>query len=179
MTNDLVTQLLHWYQQKHPNYAGSNMANAQSLLYLEQLAEQLLLPVQNQFGPISISYGFTSSPLLRYLIKHSPGDMGPSLDQHASLELNTRGNRICQRDGAACDFWVQGYETRMHIIAQYITESLPFDRLYFYGKDRPIHLSIGPENARYALLRYRNKNGIRVNGESGTGSTTPQLFIDL
>ena len=35
-------------------------------------------------------------------------------------------------------------------VAQWIVVNLPFDRLYFYGKDRPLHVSIAPEN-NYAI----------------------------
>jgi|GEM_PF-4659276 len=38
----------------------------------------------------------------------------------------------------------------MDEIARYITANLAFDRLYFYGKDKPLHISTGPENAKYA-----------------------------
>jgi hypothetical protein len=57
--------------------------------------------------------------------------MSPEIDQHATHELNSRGNQICKLDGTACDILVAGYEKQMHIIAQYIITELPFDRLYF------------------------------------------------
>jgi hypothetical protein len=33
-------------------------------------------------------------------------------------------------------------------VAEWIAANTPFDRLYFYGKDRPIHVSYGPEQKR-------------------------------
>ena len=105
--------------------------------------------------------------------------MAPNLDQHAAMEVNSRSNRICKRDGAACDFYLAGYEQRMDIIAAYITEHLSFDRLYFYGKDRPIHVSIGPNPARYALIRETRRDGVRVNKKSAYGDATLKLFNPL
>src|SRR5690606_19112863 len=90
--------------------------------------------IEDSFGKVSITYGFTSPELLRHILKHSPGDMAPEIVQHASMEFNTRGSRICKRDGASCDFYVEGYQQRMDVIARFIVNSLHFDRLYFYGK---------------------------------------------
>lgn len=175
----LTKQLLTWHLGKHPEYLGNNIASPQSLDYLKLLTEELLLPLEHNFDQILITYGFTSHPLLRYLQKNSPNDMGPNIDQHASMELNTKGRRICSRDGAACDFHIQGYEQRMNVVAKYIINNLPFDRLYFYGDTNPIHLSIGPNNNRYVLIRTRNKSGKRVNRGSATGSAALHFFDDL
>ncbi|MFV8452837.1 hypothetical protein ACNO65_22680 [Vibrio campbellii] len=95
------------------------------------------------------------------------------------MELNSQGNRICKRDGAACDFYVQGYEQRMDEVAKYICTNLEFDRLYFYGKDRPIHISVGSENTRYVLIREKRSDGLRVNKKSAKGSATRTLFDNL
>ncbi|GAM62963.1 hypothetical protein JCM19232_4640 [Vibrio ishigakensis] len=50
----------------------------------------------------------------------------------------------------------------MHKVALYITQNLPFDRLYFYGKDRPLHVSFGPDQSRYIQYRRTKENGDRV-----------------
>uniref|UniRef100_UPI000B353111 hypothetical protein n=1 Tax=Thaumasiovibrio occultus TaxID=1891184 RepID=UPI000B353111 len=157
----------------------SNHPNNKSKQQLEILSGTILQPLHSQFGAINITYGFTSQALLRYILKNSPGDMAPRVDQHASMELNSRGNRICRRDGAACDFVVAGYEHRMDEIAKYICKYLPFDRLYFYGKRRPLHISIGPENTHYALLRKTGNDGRRVNSKSATGVDTQALFDNV
>ena len=39
----------------------------------------------------------------------------------------------------------------MREVADWIIANLPFDRLYFYGADRPIHVSYGPQNSRAAF----------------------------
>ena len=36
-------------------------------------------------------------------------------------------------------------------LADWIIENLPFDRLYFYGSARPLHVSFGPSNQRSAF----------------------------
>lgn len=169
--------LITWHQQKHTNYKGANQAtDHESQQALQQLCRNLLEPVEKQFAKIIITYGFTSFDLLNYIKKNSPGDMAPELDQHAAFELNSRGNRICKRDGAACDIFVAGYENQMHVIAQYIINELPFDRLYFYGSDRPIHISFGPEHSRYLHVKQRNELGKRNIGKGATGNKALALL---
>ncbi|WP_281222275.1 hypothetical protein [Photobacterium sanguinicancri] len=175
----MFEQLLNWHLSKHPHYTLDNIANPPSYQQLSLLSDKLLIPIENHLGTINVTYGFTCHSLLRYILKNSSGDMAPDIDQHASMEINTRGNRICKRDGAACDILVAGYENRMDEVAKYIAQSLPFDRLYFYGKNKPIHISVGPENARYALIRHTRSDGLRVNKKSATGSATAKLFDDL
>jgi len=172
-------ELLNWYQIKHADYLGENPINPQSERQLQHLQNEIIRPLQTQFGEVHVTYGYTSHSLLRWILKNSPGDMAPDIDQHASMELNSKGKRICKRDGAACDFYVEGYENRMDEVAKYICTHLAFDRLYFYGKNKPIHISIGPENSRYALIRQTRSDGLRVNTKSANGNATQTLFDDL
>ncbi|MDA0108179.1 hypothetical protein OH456_08485 [Vibrio sp. La 4.2.2] len=174
----LDPRLINWHLKEHSVFTGGNKPSSSSYQQLVLLHMGILEPL-SQLGEVSITYGFTSHTLLRYLLSNSSGDMAPNIDQHASMELNSKGNRICKRDGAACDFYVQGYEQRMDEIAKYICMNLEFDRLYFYGKDRPIHISVGPENARYALIREKRSDGLRVNKKSAKGSATQTLFDNL
>ena len=171
--------LVNWYKCKHPEYLGSNVTNELSASELQCLMIHILQPIEQEFGKITVTYGYTSHSLLRWILKNSPGDMAPAIDQHASMELNSKGKRICKRDGAACDFYVEGYENRMDEVAKYICTHLAFDRLYFYGKNKPIHISTGPENSRYALIRQARSDGLRVNMKSAKGSATQTLFDDL
>ncbi|MHC6527714.1 hypothetical protein [Vibrio proteolyticus] len=175
----MIRNLLDWHTKSHTIYSRGNEVNPQSLRQLHHLSSSILAPLKKRFGEIRITYGFTSYELIRFILKHSPGDIAPDVDQHAAMELNSKGNRICKRDGAACDFYVQGYEQRMDEIAKYICLNLEFDRLYFYGKDRPIHVSVGPENTRYALIREKRSDGLRVNKKSTKGSATQTLFDNL
>lgn len=102
--------------------------------------------------------------------------MAPSLDQHASMENNSKGNRICKRDGAACDFYIEDQMGQMDKVAQYIIEHLPFDRLYYYGRNKPIHVSVGAENARYVQCRTTKHDGTRVAGRYAYGKRALKLF---
>jgi DNA phosphorothioation-associated putative methyltransferase len=113
---------------------------------LVQLATHVLDPVIEYFGDIILTYGFCS----RELAKQVPGRTAPKLDQHASHELNTHKNLICARLGAAVDFLVT--DESMLEVAQWVVNHTPFDRLYFYGDDRPLHVSYGPDSKREIVL---------------------------
>ena len=39
-------------------------------------------------------------------------------------------------------------------VAQWIVAHTPFDRLYFYGDDLPIHVSFGPNHDRQVVLMF-------------------------
>ena len=112
---------------------------------LFQLASQVLDPVIDYFGGIKLTFGFCSSELG----KHIKEKVEPSLDQHGSHEKKKNGKFICERLGAACDFIVEDEDMRE--VADWIIENLPFDRLYFYGSDRPLHVSFGPSHQRAAF----------------------------
>lgn len=170
-------KLMNWHQTKHTEFTGENIAQQnESNDALNALTKELLEPIEKQFGEIKITYGFTSFELLKYIKKNSPGDMAPDLDQHAAFELNSRDNRICKRDGAACDLYVKGYENQMHIIAAYIINALPFDRLYFYGSDRPIHITFGPDHKRYLHVKKRDEHGKRNLGRGATGEKAIRIL---
>lgn len=102
---------------------------------LYELATNILDPVIDYFGMIKLTYGFCSPELGR----HIKGRIAPKLDQHAAHDFNRLGKPVCPRLGAAVDFLIE-YEN-MEDVARWIMENLPFDRLYFYGPDRPIHVS--------------------------------------
>lgn len=109
---------------------------------LTDLAEHILDPTIDYFGMIKVTYGFCSAALAREI----PGRIAPELDQHASHERKRNGTPICKRLGAACDFQVEDED--MEEVALWVAANTPFDRLYYYGKDRPIHVSFGPEHKR-------------------------------
>jgi DNA phosphorothioation-associated putative methyltransferase len=102
---------------------------------LYDLCVSILDPVIEYFGSIRLTYGFASQALTSKI----DGRIAPKLDQHASHECNRLGNPICDRLGAAVDFIVE--DECMLEVAQWIVVNTPFDRLYFYGADRPIHIS--------------------------------------
>ena len=120
---------------------------------LYDLAVNIVNPVMDYFGGIELTYGFCS----RELSKHITHRVDPSRDQHASHEVNTRGNLICKRLGAACDFKVP--DESMLEVAQWIVENTPFDRLYFYGDDKSVHVSYGPEQSRAVVIMSESAAG--------------------
>lgn len=89
-----------------------------------------------------------------------PGRIDPSRDQHAGHELRPDGEPICRRLGQAADFWIPGLCSG--VLAAWVAARLPFDRLYFYGTDRPIHVSAGPEEARAVVSMLPGPSGRRV-----------------
>jgi hypothetical protein len=106
----------------------------------------ILDPVIDQFGKIKLTYGFCSHDLGKNIKKR----VAPKLDQHADHELNSKGNFICPRLGFAIDFIVENKDMRE--VADWIYYNTPFDRLYFYGNNRPIHVSFGPKTKKNMLI---------------------------
>ena len=109
--------------------------NPETYNALYDLCNLILDPVIDYFGPINLTYCF-SSPALSAKIG---GRIAPKLDQHASHEFNRLGKPVCDRLGAAVDFIVS--DENMLEVAKWIVSNTPFDRLYFYGVDRPLHVS--------------------------------------
>jgi DNA phosphorothioation-associated putative methyltransferase len=120
---------------------------------LHDLAVQVLDPVIDYFGMIQLTYGFCS----RELAKEISGRIAPDRDQHAAHELNRRGKAICNRLGAAADFIVE--DESMLEVAQWIVTNTPFDRLYFYGDNKPIHVTFGPNHDKQIVRMAPSKSG--------------------
>jgi putative transposase len=93
------------------------------------------------------------------LFRHINRRISPPIDQHASYELNTKGDLVCSRGGAAVDFSCVNVSSLQ--IAQWIAKNCPFDRLYFYGVERPIHVSIGPDKNRRIILMRKSETSDR------------------
>ncbi|MFK0570303.1 hypothetical protein [Endozoicomonas sp.] len=129
----------------------------QSWQALADLATHILDPVYEQFGGLEITYGFCS-PSLATARKKLAKEQGvlpsiyPTLDQHSCLEKNKKGDIICPRGGAACDFHVP--DTSSLEVTIWLVKQLPFDRLYFYGHDKPIHVSYnsGSQSAAISIM---------------------------
>ncbi|WP_368622615.1 DNA phosphorothioation-associated putative methyltransferase [Paraburkholderia sp. BR13444] len=120
---------------------------------LHALAVHVLDPVIDYFGPIRLTYGFSSPELSKQI----QSGIAPKLDQHAACEHSSRGKLLCERGGAACDFIVD--DEAMDEVALWIIDHTPFDRLYFYGPDRPIHVSYSNEPAGVAYMMVRSTDG--------------------
>jgi hypothetical protein len=120
---------------------------------LYELAKNVLDPVIEYFGMIQLTYGFCSHELA----KHIPARIAPKLDQHAAHELNSKKNSICERLGAAVDFIIE--DENMNEVAEWIMQNTPFDRLYFYCDNRPIHVSYSSEPKGECVDMFANKTG--------------------
>lgn len=134
---------------------SNSPTTAESFNALADLTRYILDPVVDYFGAIRLTYGFCSRALGKLITK----DVAPALDQHAAHERTRAGKPICGRGGAAVDFMVEDED--MAGVAEWIFENLPFDRLYFYGANRPIHVSYGPEEKRH-FITIRQHAGRRV-----------------
>ena len=120
------------------------------------LATNLIDPIVDYFGPIKLTYGFCSQELG----KEIKGRVAPKLDQHAAYEKNRKGNYICDRLGAAVDFLVEDED--MLGVVEWIVNNLTFDRIYFYGSGRPIHVSYSATPTREVYELVSTKSGARV-----------------
>jgi hypothetical protein len=122
---------------------------------LYDLAVNILDPVIDYFGMIELTYCFCSPELAKQI----PARIAPELDQHAAHELNRKGRPICLRLGAAADFLVRDED--MAEVARWIMANLPYDRLYYYGPDKPVHVSYSERPAGEAY-EMRVVGGRRV-----------------
>lgn len=107
--------------------------------FISQLANDILEPCLLEFGNLELTYGFCGKKLSQ-TIKKGKGGIHPPLDQHAGMEINKNGNLICPRGGIAADFHCLPVSSLD--VAKFIVRTLSFDRLYFYGENRPIHVSV-------------------------------------
>lgn len=123
---------------------------------MRALCAAVLDPLVERFGRLDLTYAFASSALTRQIA----GRIHPPLDQHAGHERSRTGKPVCERLGLAVDLVVPGADSR--IVAAWIVEHTAFDRLYFYGSDRPLHVSAGPAVTRQIVEMRRGPSGRRV-----------------
>ncbi|GAA4493791.1 hypothetical protein [Pseudaeromonas paramecii] len=114
------------------------------------LAQGLLDPLWEQFGRPELTFGFCGARLRQLILANTSPRIAPKLDQHAAHELTRQGQLVCPRGGAAIDFYYPGQNS--HRIAQWLAQHLPFDRLYLYGPQRPLHLSFSSSPAGQLIL---------------------------
>ena len=124
-----------------------------SWLAISELSKNLMDPIKNKYGDLKLTYGFCSHKLSLKIKKA----INPQKDQHCSYEVNSAGKRLCIRGGAACDFYIPNTNSRE--VASWIVKNLPFDRLYFYGDNKPIHLSYGLEHKKQIVIMNKGPSG--------------------
>ena len=171
-------ELIEWHRKNH-NFTGDNRPKiTSSQLSLEKLLRLILLPVQQRIGKPEITYGFTCFELKKYIQKYSPKGTAPELDQHCAFEVNSKGNQICSRGGAACDFYVNGMPSSQ--IVRFVTRELEYDRIYFYGDERPIHVSIHlTDSLRHLQVMNMSSTNRRYPGVKAYGEKASQLAETL
>ena len=179
LNHPLADKLTDWYKDRH-DIDLDNMPNDQlSKDLICDLIGHILIPIERKFGDITITYGFTSAKLNRFIQKESAQGTYPSLDQHSACERNTKGKHICERGGLACDFTVEEFENRMNKVTDFIVNNLNFDKIYYYGEDRPVHISINKICERHLQIMNLSKNGRRIPGKKAYGEDAKLLTAEL
>jgi hypothetical protein len=120
--------------------------NPESVRSLEVLQFKILIPIISKFGAenFRITYGFCSKDLKKFITREKPR-VSFEVDQHMACEVNSKGNYFCRHLGAACDFKVLGVDSKKVVS---FLRGLDFDSIYYYGSDRPIHVSWSPTPRR-------------------------------
>ena len=147
--------------------------NPESINAIKELNRFIVEPIIDRFGlsKFKLTYGFCSSDLKRFLAKKDPitgiknGRVEPSIDQHMAHELNRNGKYFCTRLGAACDLFIVDFSSDK-LVDWILKAKLPFDSLYFYGKERPIHISYGAQHKRdiwtFTATGTPTKKGLKI-----------------
>jgi hypothetical protein len=149
-------QLIECGETQQTTGVANQPKQPDSYTSLYELAINVLDPVIDYFGMIHLTYGFCSHELGKHIQKR----VAPKLDQHAAHERNSKNNLICSRLGAAVDFIVE--DENMREVTDWIAENTPFDRLYFYGEHRPIHVSFSAEPKGEIIDLVITENGRQI-----------------
>jgi len=139
---------------KYKDIININPIETDTYEAIKLLCINLLDPIVDNFGNLTLTYGFASRDLTK-LIK---GRISPTKDQHAGYEKMKSGRYICSRLGQAVDFYIEKFDSN-ELVNWVIQKKLPFDRMYFYGSNKPIHLSYGPDNKKQLVHMIKLKNG--------------------
>lgn len=123
---------------------------------IDELAVHIIDPLISEFGNVVLTYGF-ASPALTKVIERN---VAPRIDQHAGHELRKTGTPVCSRLGQSADFLIPGTNSRD--VAAWIITNLAFDRLYYYGCEKPIHVSYGKKNRNVCYVMHVTHLGRRI-----------------
>jgi hypothetical protein len=141
--------------QKYKDNIDPFPKNPETITAIQNLNKFIIDPIIDYFSQDKfwLTYGFCSPDLKRFLTKKDPetgiknGRVAPSRDRHMSHEINRNGKYYCKRLGAACDFLITDVSSD-RVVDWILFQKLPFDSLYFYGNERPIHISYGEQHRR-------------------------------
>jgi hypothetical protein len=155
---------------------GGSVAEPQQLeswRMLAGLAQEVLDKIVDEFdvgqepaNPLELTYGFSGQALVRRI----RGRIAPTLDQHAALELDKHGHRICRRGGAAVDLRLYGLDSDVLLV--WLLENIPYDRAYYYGPKFPLHVSWSPEPVRQCWEMIKGPSGRRIPRPISIGERT-------
>ena len=118
---------------------------------IEEISCKILDRIQDNFGEIEFTYGFCSISLQKKIKKN----IYPKTDQHAGFETDKKGNVICNRGGIAVDFKITNLSSLE--LSRWIVQHCNFDRIYYYGKERPIHISLNRNPISQIILMQFKK----------------------
>lgn len=177
LTHPLGKKLIEWYRDVHNIDIDNQPTSPQSRASLELLLNELLIPIERKFGRIKVTYGFTSAALKQYIVKNSPEGTCPELDQHSSFEVNSKGRQVCSRGGAACDISASNIDSAD--IVRFIVNKLNYDRIYFYGNQRPLHISVNSSPNLHLQVMKESTGGKRYPAEKAFGKSAMKLAEDL
>jgi hypothetical protein len=175
LKHPLANQLFNWYQERRDISLDNVPKESESIDSALLMIETVLLPINNEFGDINITYGFVSAELNKYIQKNSSSGTYPSIDQHSASEPNNADNKICKRHGLACDFTISGYEKEMDKVMNFIVNNLDFDKIYYYGESRPIHVSVGEKAEKHLQIMNVSDKGRRIPGKKAFGNKAKVL----
>lgn len=130
-----------------------------SLDALVSLCETVLDPVIDEFGSMSLTYCLAGANLSRRVEK-TVGRIAPRLDQHAAFERNRRNRRVCDRGGVAADFRIAGQSSLD--VAKWVVSNTQFDRLWYYGPMKPIHVSANVHPLGQVVILRPGPTGKRI-----------------
>ena len=145
------TQTYHKFAEKIDPFPK----NPETITAIYSLNKYIIEPIIDYFTleNFKLTYGFCSPNLRKYLDQKDPitgiknGRIYPKIDQHMGHEINRNGKYYCERLGAAYDFLIVNVPSNQ-VIEWILQTKLPFDSIYFYGNNRPIHISYGPQHKR-------------------------------
>lgn len=144
-----------------------------TLDWIRQLGDKVIKPIEKKFGAsnFALTYGFCAKGLLTFLRTTNPktgkpfGRIYEKVDQHMGEELNRNGKPYCKHPGIACDFYIKGVSSKDVLAWLLIDSNIPYDSIYYYGEDRPIHISYGVKQRKQAY-RFTEKNTpVRIKAE--------------
>jgi hypothetical protein len=61
----------------------------------------------------------------------------------------------------------------------FIVKNLGFDKIYYYGKDRPLHVSIGRKSEKHLQIMNVSNKGRRIPGRKAYGNKAIELAEEI